>query len=544
LWVRLTAAVAAATLIAAAATGCGAGATRPAAAAQVDPLALGTVQVLAHRALRGTGTTAARRVQRSLPAHFAVSVDITLAKGARLELSLGSPGATLMLARGKGANAVLRDAGSTYPLRARSGWLRGDSRHFELTDGAVAVDGRRLPALAAPGHGATLSLRAVSGRAQVRGLIITDAGRRASLLLHRLAELHARVPLGARLLGSDRQDRLHYRSTWTSGFLAGALWQAASLVPQGGLFADWALAATLGHLGLEHAATHDVGFMYGQSSLLAWRRHCGAARARTGLCARLRSSVLAAAQELKLLAASNPGAGTIPTRPGGTVAETIVDSMMNIVILPWAARVTGNRSYLRLASHQAHVIGSLLVRPDGSTYQAVHFDRSSGRIVFVGTHQGIADTSTWSRGQGWALYGYAQAAQDLHDGRLLATAQQLAGYVSRQLPAGGIPPWDYSAPTGGPIDVSAGVIQAAGVLHLLEACNSMPGTCGDTSAWVPLSRTLLTGALGQASARPPLGLLGSEVLDGRRHTCCNGGELIFGLSYALEALVLERRLGG
>ena len=197
------------------------------------------------------------------------------------------------------------------------------------------------------------------------------------------------------------------------------------------------------------------------------------------MCARLRSSVLAAAQELKLLAASNPGAGTIPTSPGGTVAETIVDSMMNIAILPWAARVTGNRAYAHLASHQAHVIGSLLVRPDGSTYQAVHFDRSSGRIVFVGTHQGIADTSTWSRGQGWALYGFAQAAQDLHDGGLLSIAQQLAGYVvpaasRRRDSALGLQRSGRGARSTSP----PGSSQAAGLLHLLAACNAMPGTCG------------------------------------------------------------------
>jgi hypothetical protein len=260
------------------------------------------------------------------------------------------------------------------------------------------------------------------------------------------------------------------------------------------------------------------------------------------VCARLRSSVLAAAQELKVLVATNPGAGTIPTGLGGPVAATIVDSMMDIAILPWATRVTGDRSYRQLASHQAHVIGSLLVRPDGSTYQAVHFDRSTGRIVFVGTHQGIADNSTWSRGQGWGVYGFAQAARDLHDPALLTTAQQLAGYASRQLPPGGVPPWDYSAPAGRPIDVSAGVIEAAGLLHLLATCNAMPGTCADTSSLLPQARSMLAAALTRAGTRPPLGLLRSQVLDGTKPGCCNGGELIFGLSYALEALVLERQL--
>ncbi len=547
MWIRLTAAVAAAVVIAAVATGCGSGSPPKAAAAQVDPLALGTVQVVAHQSLGGGGTSATRLLKRPLPAHFAVSLDVTLGKGAKLELSLGSRARTFVLARGGNGAAVVQTGKLTRSLTPRSGWPRGDSRHLELTDGAVAVDGRALAgralaALPAPHRGAVLALRAVAGRTQVSGLIITDRRRRPSLLLHRLAELHARVSVTARLVGADRHDDLYFHSTWTSGFLAGALWQAASLAPQGGLFAQWALAATLGHLGLEHARTHDVGFMYGQSSLLAWRQLCRGVGGQRGQCARLRGSVLAAAQELKLLAATNPGAGTIPTGVGGPVAATIVDSMMNIAILPWATRVTGDHSYLRLASHQAHVIGSLLVRADGSTYQAVHFNRSTGRIVSIGTHQGVSDTSTWSRGQGWGLYGFAQAARDLHDPALLATAQQLAGYASRQLPPGGVPPWDYSAPAGRPIDVSAGVIQAAGLLHLLATCRARPGSCADTSPLLPLSRTMLAAALARASPRPPLGLLGSQVLDGRRPGCCNGGELIFGLSYGLEALVLERQL--
>ena len=113
--------------------------------------------------------------------------------------------------------------------------------------------------------------------------------------------------------------------------------------------------------------------------------------------------------------------------------------MMNLAILTWAARYTHRHAYARLASHQAHVIGSLLVRPDGSTYQAVHFDRDTGKIVFIGTHQGLSDASTWARGEGWGLYGFAQTAIDLHDRSLLAIAQRIAQYVSEHLPTGGVP---------------------------------------------------------------------------------------------------------
>jgi hypothetical protein len=540
--VRLTAALAAAGLIAATTLGCGGASRSKGAPTQVNPLSLGPVQVLAGQSLQGGGASGAAGLQRPLPTAFDVSMDVALAPRATVKLDLGSAVSGLTLARTAGGASVLRVHGAVYSLSATRGWRPGVP-HIELTNGALAVDGRAVPSLPAPRAGAVLRLSAVRGRARLSGLIITNADRRASLLLHRLAELHARVSPGALLVGSDRRDRLYFRSLWTSGFLPGAFWYAASLAPEEGLFAKWALAATVAHFGLEQTATHDVGFVYGQSSLLAWRHRCRTVSAPRRLCSRLRGSVLAAAGELRRLAATNPGAGTIPTSATSPTAETIVDSMMNIAILPWASRVTGGRSYRELASHQAHVIGSLLVRPDGSTYQAVHFDRSSGRIVFLGTHQGIADTSTWSRGQGWALYGFAQAAQDLRDADLLAIAQRLAGYAARQLPAGGAPPWDYSAPTGRPIDVSAAVIQSAGLLHLLLACNAAPGTCADTSAWAPMSRTMLTAALAHASTRPPLGLLSSQVLNGRGPTCCNGGEVIFGLSYALEALVLERQVG-
>ncbi len=153
-------------------------------------------------------------------------------------------------------------------------------------------------------------------------------------------------------------------------------------------------------------------------------------RQRPPVCAALARSVLTAADTLVALANTNPGAGTIPTNATSPDGETIIDSMMNLEILTWASRYTHRRAYARLAIHQAHVIGSLLVRQDGSTYQAVHFDRDTGKIVFIGTHQGLSDTSTWSRGEGWGLYGFAQTAMDLHDRSLLAIAQRMARYVA------------------------------------------------------------------------------------------------------------------
>ncbi len=386
------------------------------------------------------------------------------------------------------------------------------------------------------------------GRAQVRALIVSRAGASAALLFHRLAELHARVPTGRFPSGATVEDRLYFDPGWTSGFYAGALWQAAALEPAGGMFARWALAATVDHFGSERSPTHDVGFMYGQSSLNAYDALCVGRAGGGALCPRLRASVVAAADELVSLAGTNPGSGTIPTDPTSPEAETIVDSMMNIAILPWATAKTGNEVYRRLALHQARVIGSVLVRRDGSSAQSANFDRASGRLLSVTTHQGLSNHSTWARGEGWALYGFSVAALQLRDRALLRVAQRVAGYVVSHLPAGGVPRWDYDAPAGAPVDVSAGVITAAGLLHLVAACDHFGGAgCGGaaTAEWTVLARRMLAAAIGgYASTRPPLGLLRSQIQDQRWGTgCwCNHGELVYGLSYGLEALRLQRSL--
>jgi unsaturated chondroitin disaccharide hydrolase len=520
----------------------GASAPAPKAAATSAPaLTAPAIQVVPSLALNHSSPTAVR----VLPARvWAVSFDLRLAASSRVQVDLGyGTGPLVFASTARGGVSLLTD-GRTTTLRVPSGWLRNGSVHVEATNARVAIDGRAVAVGSSRGN--TLSLQLGAGRADVTALIASAAGDRGALLLHRLAELHARIPLGQFPVGADRGDQIQYNSTyWTSGFWAGALWQAAALVKAGGsMFANWALAVTVRHFGQERVPTHDVGFEYGQSSLAAWEARCRGARPPAALCARLKGSVLSAADELMALAASNPVVGTIPINNVGPNADMIVDSTMNVAILPWATSVTGNQAYARLALHQAQVISSLLVRPDGSTAQAADFDRATGALLDIATHQGVSSASTWSRGQGWAVYGFAQEAIAAHDLSLLRVALRLAGYVQTHLPAGGIPPWDYDAPAGSPVDVSAGVITAAGLFHLATACDRLAGVCTDPSQWTALGVRMLNAALSRASSQPPLGLLGSQVLNERGRGCwCNGGELSFGLTYAIEALALEQSGG-
>jgi len=476
-----------------------------------------------------------------LPARsWVVSFDVRLAPGSRLEVWLGYGGPVTLEGRG-GRLRVALAHGRSDVLTRPPGWLGNGWWHFEATNARLVIDGRSIPVRAS--STTTISFRAEAGRTHVDALIATASANRGLLLLHRLAELHARIPARRFPVGATLGDRIVYGSTyWTSGFWPGALWQAAAIAPERGLFAGWALTATLEHFGQERADTHDVGFMYGESSLAAWKALCqGRSPPSPASCPRLKRSVLSAANELLALAASNPGAGTIPTDATSPRADTIVDSMMNIAILPWASRVSGDPRYARLAAHQARVIARLLVRPDGSTAQAVNFDRATGRVLLIGTHEGLSNGSTWSRGEGWALYGFAQTALDLNDRGLLQVALRVADFVASHLPAGAIPLWDYDAPARAPVDVSAGVITAAGLFHLAGACRALAGVCSnDSGRWIALARRMLAAALGRASDQPPFGFLGSQVLnEHRRGYWCDGGELIFGLTYALEGLRLE-----
>lgn len=409
----------------------------------------------------------------------------------------------------------------------------GHRRTFHLpTPSAVSFDRGRRHVERAGDRPGTLNL----GHAQ--NLIISS--NPAALLLHRLAELHARLKPGQFPIGADARNRLHIaaEANWNSGFYAGALWQAAALRARP--FTDWALAATLQHLGHENRPVADVGFMYGQSSLLAYQALCR--RSHSALCLRLKDSVLAAAKTQLRLYAGNRRAGMVPSSAGGRLADSIIDNMMNVAILPWASRVTGDRAYERVALRHARRTAALLVRPDGSTIQAVNFNRKTGRTAFKATHQGISERSTWSRGQAWGVYGFGVVGLSLRDRGLVRVGERLATYVEGHLPAAGVPRWDYEAGPGAPLDVSAGVITSAGLFHLSAACRRLPGACRHTPAhWSALGRRMLAAALRYASPDPPLGFLGSQELNQHARGCwCNGAELTLGLSYALEAVKLAK----
>ncbi len=152
------------------------------------------------------------------------------------------------------------------------------------------------------------------------------------------------------------------------------------------------------------------------------------------------------------------------------VAENslFIDIMMNVGIIFYAARETGDRRLREIALRHTYTTRRCLVRGDGSTSHEGLFDLETGEFQKQTTHQGYRGDSCWSRGLAWALYGFSTCYEYSHDPRFLETAQACADYYITHTPTDGVPPWDYNAPGDSrkQVDTSAAAIAAAGLLRL------------------------------------------------------------------------------
>jgi len=108
-------------------------------------------------------------------------------------------------------------------------------------------------------------------------------------------------------------------------------------------------------------------------------------------------------------------------------------------------------------------------RLDGGAYHVLDYDQVTGRVKEVRRGQGASCETTWSRGQSWAIYGYTMMYRMTREKRYLDFALKLAAYAMNHpnMPADGIPYWDYGAP-GEERDSSAGSCMASALLELSQ----------------------------------------------------------------------------
>jgi unsaturated chondroitin disaccharide hydrolase len=229
--------------------------------------------------------------------------------------------------------------------------------------------------------------------------------------------------------------------------------------------------------------------------------------------------------------------------------KVIIDSMMNVPLLFWAAVETGDQEYYETAVQHINTVLKYMVRPSGSTYHTYNFDPASGEPRGGKTGQGYADESCWSRGQSWALYGFGLAYRYTQDNRYLAAAIQCADYWQGSLLPNGDAPWDFDAPRNEhlPIDTSAMAVAACGLLELASHLSHDPerqAACkNNAEAMVrrlirahPASPAPRSNALLLRGCSGPAYQKGSEEEKDLIYRFANQS-LIFGDYYFLEAIV-------
>jgi unsaturated chondroitin disaccharide hydrolase len=164
----------------------------------------------------------------------------------------------------------------------------------------------------------------------------------------------------------------------------------------------------------------------------------------------------------------NYAVGAFRSRNSTDTHQVIIDDLMNIQLLFWAARNGGGASWGRLAHSHALTVARDFVREDGSTYHKVLYDPVSGSIIATDTEQGYSNKSMWSRGQAWGIYGFANAYAETKDPVFLQTARRVADRYVSDLPSDSVPYWDFRDPNipDAPRDSSAAAIAASGLIGL------------------------------------------------------------------------------
>ena len=265
-----------------------------------------------------------------------------------------------------------------------------------------------------------------------------------------------------RSIGKDGNLVLVGPKDWCSGFFAGTLWQMYQYSHEqywreNAVSNTWLIESAKWHRG-----THDLGFMIGDSFGKAYQltkeqsyRDVMLQAART-LCTRF-----------------SPKVGCIRSWDHNADKwkfPVIIDNMMNLEMLFEAYQLTGDKSFYDIAVSHANITMKNHFRDDYSSFHVVDYDPVTGAVRSRVTHQGYSDGSFWSRGQGWALYGYTMCYRYTHDQRYLEQAKNVAKFLFslKNMPEDGIFYWDMKDPAipDAPRDASSAALVASAFYEL------------------------------------------------------------------------------
>ena len=144
--------------------------------------------------------------------------------------------------------------------------------------------------------------------------------------------------------------------------------------------------------------------------------------------------------------------------------------MMNLPLLYWASEYTGDPRFSHMAVRHTETVLQNFIREDGSSKHICVFDAYTGKYVKNLGGQGYDENSAWTRGNAWALYGFALAYHYTKQEKYLETACRVADFYEAHLPQDYVPFADFLAPEELNVhkDTSAASAAASGLVLLAK----------------------------------------------------------------------------
>lgn len=283
-------------------------------------------------------------------------------------------------------------------------------------------------------------------------------------------------------------------SWWTGGFWPGLMWQlhvatGDECFRQEALRVQELLTAELRRFEF---LNHDVGFMYMLSCGADYKLH-GDVQARI--------DTLHAASIL--MGRFNPTGFIRAWNHPDHRGYAIIDCMMNVPLLHWATRQTGDPRFAKVAEIHSQTALREFLRPDGSVSHIIEFDPETGTRAAEHGGQGYCLGSQWTRGQAWGLYGFTLANMNTGKAEYLDAAEKIAANFIKNIREDGLIDCDFCQPKDEMrLDNIAGAVAACGMLELekitdkaeyreaaLRLVDAMLERCVD---WTEASMGLLT----------------------------------------------------